>query len=305
MTDPPESPHLKRCGSTVVAGRHMVEDRGPMNRPLALAAVLAAVAVAASACKREKATQPRPGAVKLIVDGKEAGTFDPPATPRPLAELLPRGMAPYAEWKRFEADGSSGRFLELAEPAKSYPDAEIRVYAINGKAAIGLFRPVKEGLPDAIAKIARQPAVSLIDVHEVRVRIADWGGAEDEVELSELSDLTVEVGDRTLTVPAQRLAQIDLVKGPTQQASGWPLAEALMPVVPPGKIASVRIEGWKGMFEVVPAEDLAKKDVWLLLKANKKGEYVYRRWEKGENQAVDEVRGIRSIQVTMKEGETP
>lgn len=274
-----------------------------MNRLVLVA--LVALAVAVPACKREKAPA-KPGAVKLIVDGKEAASFDPPATPQPLAQLLPKGTAPYGGWKRLEADGSGGRFLDLFEPAKSYPDAEVRVYADRGKAAIGLFRPVKEGLPDAIAKIARQPAVSLVDVHEVRVRVTDWEDrSEDEVELSELADLSVVVGGKTHAVPAETLAEIDLADGPTQQARGWPLAEALMPVVPAGKIASVRIEGWKGMFEVVPAEDFAKKDVWLLIKANKKGEYVYRRWEKEQSQPVDEVRGIRTIEVTLKDGAAP
>ena len=270
--------------------------------------VLALAALLPAACKREK-KEPAPAAkvtVRLVLDGKEVGRFEPPVTPRPLAELLPIGSAPYAEWQRLQADASAGRFLDISTPVRSYPDVEVRVYSDRGKAAIGLFRPVKPDLPESMAKIARQPAVSLNDVHEIRVRIAP-PAPEDEavVESAEMTALPVLVGGVEKPITAETLQKIGLKYGPTQQARGWPLADALTPAVAPAKIQSVRIEGWKGMYEDIPAEELSRKDVWLLLKANKKGEYVFRRWEKAQTEPVAEVRGVRMVRVTLKEGASP
>lgn len=273
-----------------------------LRRSLLVVSLCAAV-LAGPSCKREKKPA-KAGAVKLIVDGKETSSFDPPATPVPLASLLPKGTAPYAAWKRLQADASGGRFLDISAPAASYPDVEVRVYSDRGKAAIGLFRPVKPDLPESIAKIARQPAVSLADIHEIRVRVTEPGGAEGaggDEDAAAVPDLAVLVGTEEKTLTGAQLAAIEPVTGPTQQARGWPLADVLAPVVAPGKVASVKVEGWKGITEEISAEDLANRDVWLLFKSNKKGELVFRRWEKGKNEAVGEVRGVRVVRVTPTE----
>lgn len=270
------------------------------NRFALLALAIApALALAPLACKRKPA-EPVGPRVKVYVD--DALVKEPAlgTTPVALASLLSGDAATPDNWRRLQAQASGGRFLDVRRPAQTYEGAETRLYLQQGKAAIGLFRPVKPDLPPQIAAIARQPALSLVDVTEVRVRTKELpppsappGPAGLLVRVS---------GEGAETVEPDALDGLPERKGERQQIRGWALADVIALRAPPEKAVSVTLTGEDGRSLSIEGALLADPAHQLLLKRNRKNEYVFHHWQRGKEKPVEELRGVTGIRVERTRG---
>lgn len=226
-----------------------------------------------------RAPAPSGPSVEISVDGKPFRAV-PVAATTSLATLVT--PAP-ATWFDVTARSADGRFIEIAHPQASYPGAEIRLYTLRGKPAIGVFRPVPTGVPADVERIAREPAVQLDGV--VAIDVLTHAPAQPEV-----SGLVVEAPGR----PPQTLEPDDLedlkeASGPTGHAHGWALGDVLARAGAAGA-AHVRVVG-----DHEEAIDLTAHTV--LIKQNHRGQYVVQVWDEGRVEAVAEVRGVSKIVV--------
>jgi hypothetical protein len=254
------------------------------RKTIALAALaVLALLVSGVSCRRA----PTGPSVKLFVNGTEAGAAIVPESPVTLASTLPRAAADPASWKRLEAHAPDGRFLDVRTPATTYDKAEVRFYRAGTQPAIGIFRPVREGLPEEVAKIARQPAVSLVGVTEVRVHTV-------ELEPVHVPTVSLEIAGRQpwTLVPDD----LDSLPAPPEgSARGRPLA-AVIALHIDRKVASVAIEARGGDSHTVTAATLADPAKQPLLKVNNKGQWVYKEYGPG-NELVAEVRDVVRLRV--------
>jgi hypothetical protein len=217
--------------------------------------------------------------VQISIDGKPFRTV-PIAATIPLASLVT--PAP-ATWFDVTARSADGRFVEIAHPATSYPGAEIRLYDQGGKPAIGVFRPVPTGVPPDVARIAREPAVSLDGV--VTIDVLTHAPA-----VTVASGLVVEAPGRPAkTLDPDDLEDLKEATGPTGHAHGWAIADVLARAGVAGA-AHVRVVG-----DHEETIDLAAHIV--LLKQNHRGQYVVQVWDAGHAEASAEVRGVSKIVV--------
>lgn len=240
--------------------------------------------MAVFACKRSAPAGP---SVKLYVDEKEVATVPVTASPVPLASLLPAAAADPTKWRRLEGRATGGRFLDVRQPTTTYQDGEARLYLQQGAPAVGLFRPVRAGLPEHIAKIARQPAVSLTDVVDIRIYTRD----PPPVVVAELALEATGMPPSTL-VP-EDLEELPEVKGKDgSRARGRTLADVIAHRLH-GNIERVTVEGRDGRTHTVAASELA--DPQLLLKVNNKNQWVFKVWAGGE--AVTEIRDLVRLRV--------
>lgn len=235
--------------------------------PLALLAALIA-------CNGKPAPAPPPRVtIEIFTDDSARTIAIERATP--LAELV--GPAP-GRWLEVRADTRDGRFLELEKPSLTYQGDEIRLYAEDGRAAIGVFPPVTADMPAEVARRASQPIVSLTPIASVHVM----------THAVELPALTVVVGGKDIRLASAALRA--LATTGERHAQGWALVDviALSGAQPTGP---VRIIGAQEV-TLAPAE-LAK----AVVKPNQRGEYVVRVWDEGAKSPTREVRGVTKILV--------
>lgn len=258
--------------------------RSPGSRRRLLLSCFATLAV--FACKSKAPAGP---SVKLYVDETQVGTVAVTSSPVPLASLLPAAASDPASWKRIEGRATGGRFLDVRQPTTTYQDGEVRLYLQQGTAAVGIFRPVRPGLPEHIAKIARQPAVSLADLVDVRV----YTRAPPPAVVA-----TLEI--EATGLPAWTMAPADLEEIPEaaktdgSRARGRALADVVRFRID-GSIERVIVEGRDGRSHTITAGDLDDPEKKLLVKVNNKNQWVFKDWSGGE--ATTEIRDLVRLQV--------
>jgi hypothetical protein len=192
------------------------------------------------------------------------------AQPTPLATLIP--SLPPVTWVAVIAKAGPTRFLELSTPSMSYPGAEVRLYLERGKLAIGVFRPVARDLPAAVARIASQPAASLVGIDSI-----------DIITVLTSNDLIVEIGGREHRWSPDRGA------GLTAGKHGWAFDDVLATLAPETSWKRLRLIG---ATEVGVERDDRRQ---VTVKLTHEGAYVFRMWEEGR--AVIDVRALTRIVV--------
>lgn len=245
-------------------------------------------AVMLASCKKPAPAGPT---VKLYVDEKEVATIAVTTSPVALAGLLPKAASDPTTWRRIEGRASGGRFLDVRQPVATYQNGEARLYLQQGAPAIGIFRPVREGLPEHVAKIARQPAVSLTDVVDVRVYTKD----PPPVTLAEL--LVEPSGLAPYTMVPEDLEEFPEVKQGNSAASrgqGRNLAD-IVRFRTSGTIDRVVVEGRDGRSHTVTAAELDDRTKPLLVKVNNKNQWVFKVMVGSE--ATVEVRDLLKLRI--------
>lgn len=239
----------------------------PVRRHLArVAGIVAAMSVS---CRDAPPPPPAPSGPTLVlaIDGAERTI----AIDRtiPLTSLV--APAPRA-WLEVRAEATDGRWLELPSPASTYPGAELRLSVERGRVAIGVFGS------------APAPLASLVPV--VRVDVMTRAPA--------LPALTITLAGDDLVVDGARLRELRTISdGPHLQ--GWPLGDLLALVAGAHPPAAVRIIG--DVEVTLDAEALAAPHRRHVLKANQRGEYVFRVWAEGDRRPTREVRRVTKIVV--------
>jgi hypothetical protein len=127
--------------------------------------VLLLVVAACAACNADPPAPPLTGPfVVLKLDGRTLAAV-PISHAIPLTELVPTVPA----WFLVEASAPDGRYLEVAEPAKTYPGAEIRLDRAHGHITIGVFNPAVKGAAPGVVALSAQPIITLSEVSEIDV----------------------------------------------------------------------------------------------------------------------------------------
>jgi len=238
-----------------------------------------------SSCKKPTPAGP---SVKLYVDEAEIATVPVSESPIVLASLLKGAAADPAAWKRLEGRAGGGRFLDVRQPYATYQNGEARLYLQQGQPALGIFRPVRDGLPEHIAKIARQPAVSINGIVDVRVYTKDPPPVVE-------AELVVEAtGLPSWTMVADDLEELPEFTDGSARARGRTLADIARSRVT-GTIERVVIEARDGGSHAVSAAALDDKTKPLLVKVNNKNQWVFKAWANGAADA--EVRDLVKLRI--------
>lgn len=243
--------------------------------PVAIALLLA------MACGRRSEPPPAPvgPSLEITVDEADAERVTLDVAPRPLAAVV--GPQP-AAWLVVTASSADGRDLELTRPATTYPDAEVRLYVDEGRAAVGVFRRITADMPADIQRIARQPIIALIDVTEVTVR----------TRLETFAPLVIRVDGRDQMI-SDALRTLPRRPSKRPRERGWELAAIVALAVPPERtIAVVRLHAKDGT--VMPLDAALVRAPEAVLKRNRHGEYVFRMWD---TKPAVEVRGVTLIEI--------
>jgi hypothetical protein len=217
--------------------------------------------------------------VELKVDGGAARVIEIEG-PTSLATLVP----PTPPWLYVEATADDGRYLELSEPAKTYPGADVRLDLRADRVTVGVFRPPVTGVPADVAAIAAQPVVELTNVVTLEVFTRPLPAAVHQT-------LAVEIAGR----PPHELELEELSAIPEQndkRMRGWLVRDVLGLASRNARAASVKVIG--DTERIVTAEELAGL---ALLKKNQRGELVFQMWEPGASRAKDQVRAVTRLVV--------
>lgn len=237
----------------------------------------------ALACGRTKEAPPVSGGptLEITVDEGDPQTVTLGSV-HPLAALV--GPQPSA-WLEVAAATADERDLELTRPATKYPDAEIRLYVDQGRAALGVFRQITADMPVDIQRIARQPIVALVGVTEVTVRTR----AETFPPLS----LRIDGRDQLIS---DSLATLRRHPSRKPRERGWELGMLVGLAVPAEQIVtSVRLHTKAGTSS--PVDPALLRNPNAVLKRNRHGEYVFRMWD---TKPTLEVRGVTSIEISVR-----
>ena len=257
--------------------------------PVLSFALVLVVLVALSGCKRA-AKAPAGPTIRVFVDDVEVGVVAVSEEPIPLASRLPKEAADPETWRRIEAHASGGRFLDVRRPTETYANGEVRLYLQQKQPAIGVFRPVREGLPEHIAKIARQPAVSLSDVSKVVVHTRD----PVPVPVAELS--LEATGLPPWTIVPEDLEDLPVVAGDRSAGRGRAVRDVVRARTQ-GLVDRVVIEARDGRAHTLDAEDLADEGKKALLRVNRKNQWVFKLYEGGADSASAEVRDVVRLRI--------
>lgn len=232
--------------------------------------LLLALLVVAAACRQEAAAPPPLTGpfVVLKLDGRALAAV-PITHPIPLAQLVP-AVPP---WLLVEAAAPDGRYLELSEPATTYPGAEIRLDLQQGRITIGVFNPPVTGVSPELAALAAQPIATLSGVVEIDVLTRPrerQGGAGGGLE--------VVVGGTPGHVFAPgELASLDEAR-PRPRIRGWALRDVIDAAVPDAKYNRVQVIA-AGAQQTFSREEITSAKVHYILKLNQRGQYVLGVWD--------------------------
>lgn len=199
----------------------------------------------------------------------------------PLATLV---TADPASWLEVRADASDGRWIEVPTPTTTYPGSEIRVFLDQGRPALGVFRPTTPDMPADIAALARQPLSSLGPLTSITVLTR---------RVSTLRSLAIEVDGKQLHVTGDQLATLAKATSEGSRAQGWPLIEVIRLVNGDRELREIRVVGADEL--TLSGADVRDPSRIHVLKANQRGEYVFRVWDVGGRHATREVRAVTKL----------
>lgn len=172
------------------------------------------VCLALVACKADEAAPPSPpaeptGPEVLLQLDERAPVRVAISAPIELTELVPTVPA----WLYVEARSSDGRFLELQEPAKTYPDAKVRLDVRNDAVLLGVYPEPPRDVSPALAALAAQPVLTLTGVTAVHV----WTHPPPR---SEVAGISLEIDGRP---PQQITAELlaDVPEHHEGRMRGW------------------------------------------------------------------------------------
>jgi hypothetical protein len=228
--------------------------------------------VVLAACKgkhdnKNKAPPPPQGpSVVVKLDGRTLATV--PITQRtPLATLVPTTTP----WLFVEATAPDGRYLELDQPATTYPGAELRLDLENGHISLGLYNPPLTDAPPGVVALAAQPIVILADVTEIDVLTRPRATPE-------ATGIEVVNGDQ----PARVLTSTDLEPlteaRPRPRIRGWALRDVIELAAPGAQYGRVQVIA-EGTQQSFGRDELSAAKVSVLLKMNQRGQYVLQVWD--------------------------
>lgn len=200
-----------------------------------------------------------------------------------LADLV---AAPPAAWLEVRADAPDGRFFEVPTPTTTYPGSELRLGVDRGRITIGVFPPVTADMSSEVAARARHPLVSLTTVASVEVVTR---------RTSTLPPLVIEVDGRPHALTGDQLATLPGVSKGTARAQGWPLDAVIALAVRDRPARELRLVGAQEV--TLTAHELRDPTKLFVLKANQRGEYVFRMWDIDGRRPTREVRRVTKIVV--------
>lgn len=246
-------------------------------------AALALLALLASCRDAPPATAVATGpTVQLTLDDRPTQTVAIRGTVA-LSTLV--GAAP-AAWLEVRADAVDDRGLEVWAPATRYPGSELRIYLDQGQPAIGLFPPVTADMPAEVAALARQPTLSLTTLSSIHVltRVVTQPG------------LIVVGAGREIAIASTQLHALPALPRGASRAEGWPLADVIDLASVQAELRTIRVEGAGDPLTFTAAE-LRDPPKIIVLKQNKRGEYVVRVWEVDGRSPTREVRRVTRLVV--------
>lgn len=295
--------------------------------------LVACVAVAGMSCKKHGNgdgtgggtgggggghAQVAPGAVKLIIDGKPAGSIDPAAAARwvPLAQLVPEAARDTSRWTTLEVHTAAGRATTMPEPASTQPGLVAALFPGKSGIDFGMFTP------DALAKHGT-PKLVETDVIDVRVTVKPGGGPsaggsgggdgeggganrDSDQERPGLDTITLTIkqpgGDRVVT--GAELGKIAMVAPPVgdTETTGWDVASLLHDL----KIdvtAKVIVTDTTGASVTMTKAELDPKKSVAFMKLNRSGQLRFRLFQKNKGGGWDiagELRGVTTIELLAK-----
>ncbi len=244
------------------------------------ALLIAAIVAAGLGCGASTAPEAAPEAlvVPVFVDDAPAGEvrLPPGPGPWPLLEHLPDGVPAYGSWTRLTVEGAAGRVFTRRDPGRAGGE-EPRFFRRPEDVAFAVFLVVPDDAPKALKLRAERPALTVPTPTAVRVRTfaplargvqSPLRTKRDGRAASELTD--AEIAGLTPVAEPGRPAHVGAVR----------LAEVVALRVPLDRVASVTLRSPSGE-AVVPRAEL-DDDV---LKATRRGSWVYKGFEAGERTA--------------------
>ena len=198
----------------------------------------------------------------------------------PLAGLI--DAAP-STWLEVRATSPDHRWLELETPTKTYPGAELRLYLDQGRAALGVFPPSSPNRSPQLAALANQPTAWLAPVSTISI--------VTRRDTTVASALIIELDGHEVPLSKDELAQLPL----TSEANGWSLALVISLVTHERSLHTLRLVG-AGELTLDPVVLRAPKSTYFL-KANQRGEFVFRAWASGGDEPSQELRRVTKIVV--------
>lgn len=252
------------------------------SSPAACAALASALALAGCRDGTQAAAVATGPTVQLTLDDRPPRTVAVGGTVA-LSTLVD---LPPAAWLEVRGDAVDDRGLELWAPAARYPGSELRLYLDQGQPALGLFPPVTADMPTEVAALARQPTVSLTALASVQVltRVIVQPG------------LIVAGASREVAIASDQLHALPALPRGASRAQGWPLADVIDLASVQPELRTIRVEG-AGDPLTFSAAAVRDPTQIIVLKQNKRGEYVVRVWEVDGRSPTRELRRVTRIVV--------
>lgn len=203
--------------------------------------------------------------------------------PIELAELVPTVPA----WLYVEATSRDGRYLELQEPATTYPDAKVRLDVRDELVVLGVYPDPPRDVSPALAALASQPVLTLTGVTDVHV----WTHPPPRPSVGGIS---LEIDGR----PAQQITPellADVAEYHEGRMRGWWLRDVIAIIAPNVAVATVEVIG-DGAPRTLPGSELSGERV--MLKKNQKGQFVIQLWGASRDRADSQIRAVTRVVVT-------
>lgn len=282
---------------------------------------------------REAPAAPELVRVALEIDGEQRGVLVVTERPTSLANLLPSGVKPLAEWERIHALATSERFVLVSDPAINNPGQVPMLHLDSaGRAVFAMVEVGADGkLPESAADLKKQPvAVHLAGV----IRLGLWIDAEapkptlpeGQVALRHqgrealfgASEISAVVGaplafagdgkaetaggaERAPTGSGEKRK----VGKPAGSPIGWPLADLLRKTVAgDAELLAIGVSTAQGEPITLDPKWWTEKHRFLGIRLNRKGEFVVHGYTLAERATAElEVRGVKLVEaITADEG---
>lgn len=234
--------------------------------------------VVLAACRDEAPPAPLKGPfVVLKQDGRVLAAV-PITHTISLTELVPT----VPRWLLVEATAADGRYMEVAEPATTYPGAEIRLDFEHGHITIGVFNPPVTGVP-----LSAQPLITLSEVTEIDVL------TRPRPRPPAAKGLEVVASGRAHEMTSDALEELTEPR-PRPRIRGWAVRDVIDAAVPDASYARVRIIG-EGAEQSFSRDELSGS-ASVLLKLNQRGQYMLQVWDaNGPERPRIQVRGVTKL----------